>query len=260
MPKRFVKTAYICLLALFLTGCNGEVFYDDPVRPTPGVTAGVTGTVTGTPGKKDPEATKAPAVTTPDLEKKSAPYGILTRITHEAGTELLASEFVSGYEGTVTVLTAFSEAELLAVGESYAATIDCDGREVTVIVDISDSAAPVFQGIQDIEINEGDTIAYKKGVSAYDNVDGEVSFSVDNSGVDTEKAGTYTVTYSATDRAGNTAEVTATVTVNALRDQLQILVDDKADEVIRSVVTDNMTKREKAYAVFVWCHTNLTYK
>ena len=260
MPKKFVKIAYICLLALFLTGCNGEGFYDDPVSPTPGATSGVSGTVTGNPGKKDPDATKAPAVTTPDPGKKSAPYGILTRITHEAGTKLTPEEFISGYEGTVTVLTAFSEEDLLAVGASFAAAIDCDGREVTVIVDISDNAAPVFKGIQDIEINEGDTIAYKKGVSAYDNVDGEVSFSVDNSNVDTDKAGIYTVTYSATDRAGNMAEVTAKVTVNALRDQLQILIDDKADEVIRSVVTDNMTKREKAYAVFVWCHTNLTYK
>ena len=51
------------------------------------------------------------------------------------------------------------------------------------------------------------------GATAMDNVDGSVTVDVDAENVDTEEAGTYTVTYTATDVAGNTATATRTVIV-----------------------------------------------
>lgn len=52
------------------------------------------------------------------------------------------------------------------------------------------------------------------GVTATDNVDGDITSKVKKSGdVDTSKAGTYTITYSVSDNAGNTSEVKRTVKV-----------------------------------------------
>jgi len=78
-----------------------------------------------------------------------------------------------------------------------------------------DTQAPVFSGIHPIEILQGDGVAYRNGVSAVDDVDGEVSFSVDASSVDPNKAGVYSVTYRAADKAGNERIEKTTVTVVA---------------------------------------------
>ena len=57
----------------------------------------------------------------------------------------------------------------------------------------------------------------EQGASATDNLDGAVNVTISGS-VNTSTVGTYTITYSATDRAGNTSTETRTVTVNALPD------------------------------------------
>lgn len=79
--------------------------------------------------------------------------------------------------------------------------------------DTSDVTPPVIEGTHDIEILQGDGIAYREGVSAHDDCDGEVLFWIDASAVDPETAGIYTVTYHAKDSAGNEASVSVKVTV-----------------------------------------------
>ena len=79
--------------------------------------------------------------------------------------------------------------------------------------DMGDVMPPVISGTHDIEILQGDGIAYRNGVTATDDRDGEVVFWVDGSAVDPETAGVYTATYHAKDAAGNEASVTVTVTV-----------------------------------------------
>lgn len=83
--------------------------------------------------------------------------------------------------------------------------------------DMGDVMPPVISGTHDIEILQGDGIAYRNGVTATDDRDGEVVFWVDGSAVDPETAGVYTATYHAKDAAGNEASLTVTVTVIARR-------------------------------------------
>ena len=64
----------------------------------------------------------------------------------------------------------------------------------------------------DVTIPVGGTYS-EQGASATDNVDTNVTVSIDNSTVDTSTAGEYTVTYTATDAAGNQSQETITVTV-----------------------------------------------
>ena len=79
----------------------------------------------------------------------------------------------------------------------------------------TDTQPPVFSGVRDIEVWQGDGIVYREGVSAVDDRDGELPFTVDAANVNKDVAGVYTVRYRAVDAAGNEAVREATVTVKA---------------------------------------------
>ena len=127
-----------------------------------------------------------------------------------------------------------------------------------------DKVAPVITGTKDIEVYVGDAVSYKSGVSATDNVDAKPELIIDNSKVDLTKPGVYEVTYTATDAAGNTsAPVTVKLTVKAKPENFVApeVIYAKADSILAQFITDDMTDREKAEAVYVWTRrsVHLTY-
>lgn len=124
---------------------------------------------------------------------------------------------------------------------------------------LSDTVAPVIEGTKDITINLGDSVSYRKGVTATDDVDGEVEILVDNSKVDCNTPGTYTVIYSAVDSAGNKAQKKVTLTVLDSKVIGEEDVIPLADAVIAKVVPENASKYDTAYALFRWCRKNITY-
>lgn len=80
-----------------------------------------------------------------------------------------------------------------------------------------DMEQPVIEGTTNFEIEVGSasTIDYLQNVTATDNVDGNLtsSISVDSSKVDVNVVGSYDVSYTVTDAAGNKKEVTIKVNV-----------------------------------------------
>ena len=74
--------------------------------------------------------------------------------------------------------------------------------ELRVIVDAD---PPEFVGMYTLNVEKHSEPSYYYGISAVDARDGEVSFSVDTSRVDTSKAGTYYAVYTAEDKEGNVA-------------------------------------------------------
>lgn len=84
----------------------------------------------------------------------------------------------------------------------------------TYYTQLPDTTAPVINA-EDVTLTVGDTFDALKGVTATDDVDGDLTNSIVVSGdkVDTTKAGTYKVTYTVADAAGNEATKTITVTV-----------------------------------------------
>ena len=68
---------------------------------------------------------------------------------------------------------------------------------------ILDTTPPEFFGVRPLPVEKNSTPDYYVGVSAVDDRDGEVPFWVDASRVDTSKAGTYYVEYTAVDSEGN---------------------------------------------------------
>ena len=80
-----------------------------------------------------------------------------------------------------------------------------------------DTEKPVItlKGNSEITLNQGDKYN-DEGASATDNIDGDITSKIKVSGkVDITKSGTYTITYTVTDKAGNRTDVTRKVTVVA---------------------------------------------
>ncbi len=117
-------------------------------------------------------------------------------------TPELASDVDTSVPGTYTV--------------TYTAT-DAAGNigtaERTVIVDAVDKTAPIVTLTGATTVNvEQDSAYTDEGATANDNMDGAITPEM-TSDVDTSVLGTYTVTYTATDTAGNIGTATRTVIV-----------------------------------------------
>ncbi|WP_376741099.1 immunoglobulin-like domain-containing protein [Listeria booriae] len=89
-----------------------------------------------------------------------------------------------------------------------------EAAQTTLATGLPDSVKPVIDA-QDVMLYVGDEYDPKQGVTATDDRDGDVTDSVQVTAndVDTSQAGTYHVTYSVKDAAGNIATKTITVTV-----------------------------------------------
>ncbi len=113
---------------------------------------------------------------------------------------------------------------------------DNDGASATdtvvvVVKEVADTIKPVITVGSDITITEGESIDDAKllaGVSATDNKDGNVNVTIKSKGgLDSSKAGTYTITYEAKDAAGNVAQESKKVIVTAI-EKLDIIYHDSA--------------------------------
>ncbi|HHY81698.1 MAG TPA: DUF5011 domain-containing protein [Clostridiales bacterium] len=121
-----------------------------------------------------------------------------------------------------------------------------------------DTQPPVFSGIKDIVVFEGESVSYKNGITAVDDKDGEVDFKVNSSKVNLRKPGEYEITYTAVDAAGNEAIQKAKVIVKKLVVTTE-MVYEMADNILAKITKSNMTKREKAYEIFKYVRRNIKY-
>lgn len=106
-----------------------------------------------------------------------------------------------------------------------AGNVTTEKRKVIVL---ADTKAPKFSGMKDITTEKNKAPNYTSGVTAKDNWDGNVDFTYDDSKVNLSKAGTYYVTYTAKDQAGNKATARRKVIVNHDEADTKALVKDIA--------------------------------
>ena len=95
--------------------------------------------------------------------------------------------------------------------------VNSDTTTKKKITSQKDTEKPVItlKGNSEITLNQGDKYN-DEGASATDNIDGDITSKIKVSGkVDITKSGTYTITYTVTDKAGNRTEVTRKVVVVA---------------------------------------------
>lgn len=181
--------------------------------------------------------------------------------------DLSPEELVTNIEDATDVSCSFKEEPDLSKEATVPVTViltDEGGNTAEVdseVEVIEDTEPPVIDGVAPLEGFVGDPVSYKSEITVTDNCDKEVKLEVDNSDVDTETPGTYDVYYSATDRAGNTAEAETTIT---MKEKPEDYVEPEevyaeADEVLDEITTEDMTLKEKARAIYDWCRGNIGY-
>lgn len=87
------------------------------------------------------------------------------------------------------------------------------------IIKVQDTKNPIIEGVTDKKITEGDTIDLKQGITAKDEIDGDLELIVEGE-VDTSKVGAYEIKVKATDKNNNTTGETYRVTVNAKSEEV----------------------------------------
>lgn len=192
------------------------------------------------------------------------PVVIAKNVKAWKGDTVMASDFVDRISDISSVNLSFSQSPDFEKSGSQEVVVIAEDEygnrtQITSTLTITaDTEPPVFYGIKDKIVYEGDAVSYKKGVSVKDNRDTDVSFQVDSSKVNLGKEGTYTVYYTAKDAAGNKTTESATITVQKLVVSDELL-NEKVDGILAKIVKDSMTKREKAYEIYKWVKSHVAY-
>ena len=115
-----------------------------------------------------------------------------------------------------------------------------------------DTSPPKIMGVNKLSMFLGGTIAYRSGILLEDDLDPNPQLSVDSSQVNLSSPGTYPVTYTATDAAGNSSYAETTVTVAEAPDTYvdEAIIREKADKLLDKILTDGMTKEEQVNAIY----------
>ena len=167
-----------------------------------------------------------------------APYIILNgsvTINHEQATSYVdasatATDFIDGSVAVTTAgLVDSDRAGIYTL--SYSAT-DREGnvsRVLTRTVTVADTITPVITLVGDATLDvEQDSSYTDAGATAVDAVDGSITV-VTNGSVNTATPGSYTLTYTATDNAGNEATDSRTVNVTSSKIVLKVFTDEGVD-------------------------------
>ena len=178
------------------------------------------------------------------------------------GNKLDASAFVSDISDQSPVVCSFeTEPKWDSVGDQKVTVLLTDtsgnvGKCVSV-VHIGDYVQTIsFSGLDPIVICTGDTISYRSGVTCTDADGKSVTFTIDASGVDRNRQGTYQAIYTATDNNGASFRQTRTITVIVATEEL---VNSLCDEIIAQIIEDSFSTNEKIRAVWRWTKNNITY-
>lgn len=204
-------------------------------------------TITSTDGETHCECT----VTVQDT---TGPELTVNNVSVYKGEKVELSDFVgsvSDLSGDVT--TALVSQPVTTEAGKFTVTVeatDVYGNKTAcdaVLEVLEDTTEPEFSGLSAMTVEKGASPNYTKGVLAIDDRDGEVAFTYDDSKVDLSKAGTYYVTYKATDSSGNTTSAQRKIVVNPDKSDTQKLVEKIAaslpddPEAIRDYVREEIT-------------------
>lgn len=107
---------------------------------------------------------------------------------------------------------------------------------------IVDTDPPEFFGMEDMFVEKHSSPNYYYGVTAVDERDGEVEFTVDTSRVNMRRAGTYYAVYSATDKEGN---------VGSFRRQVVVNHDEEDTAALAASIAENLSSDVMAIRSYV---------
>lgn len=124
-----------------------------------------------------------------------------------------------------------------------------------------DLEPPIISGAQDLIIQVGDKVSYRRGVTVEDNRDESLSLQIDSSNVNIREPGIYPLVYYAEDMAGNLAQVEIRVTViektQSQQDPDALFL--MADEILAEITEPQMSQLEQAEAIYNWTKRHISY-
>jgi len=181
--------------------------------------------------------------------------------------KVTAMDFVGNIVDSTKVTARFEkEPDFTQVGDQTVSIILTDeGENETKLEAIltleADTEPPRIYGVQDTTVYLNTPVAYKKGVYVVDNRDTDIEVSVDSSRVNIKKEGSYKVIYSAADASGNSTSREVTFTVKEKPADLidREVVEEMAREILAKIITDDMTMKEKALAIYKYVNKNVFY-
>ena len=171
-------------------------------------------------------------------------------------------QFVTVSDATETALSFEQEPDWTKTEQKVTVlAVDGGGNRASIRFDLKllpDTEPPVLYGVRNRNCYVGEPVAYLSEVSAVDACDGEVEVTVDSSTVNASKKGSYYVTYTATDRAGNT--VSKRVTFFFFKPKVtEERAKEVADRIIERIFTDGMTLKEQIRAIHDYVFTHVHY-
>ena len=142
--------------------------------------------------------------------------------------------------------------------------VDVCGNETMVTITVTvihDTTPPQLMGVTELSIYLGSTVAYRKGIIVTDDTDPSPMLTVDSSQVDLSSAGTYPITYTATDCVGNTAvrETTITVTEAPQSYVEEAVILEAADAFLAKIITGDMSVREQVQVIYDYLDRGFYY-
>ena len=173
-------------------------------------------------------------------------------------------DFVAWAEDATELAFSFRQEPDLSLAGTQEVEIvarDSGGNETAATARLTlreDTEAPVIHGAVDLDYFLGESISYRKNVTVEDNCQEGVTLEVDTSGVDLTTEGTYPVTYTATDLAGNQSSATVNLTVRA-RMYSEEEMYAYADAVLEEIIEPDMSLRDKAWAIYSYVLSNVSY-
>lgn len=197
-----------------------------------------------------------------------SPKGETMPITVYAIFPPAAEDFVTYTEDVTDVSIAFGvQPDLTKEGTQQISILLTDegGNTTELYEDLTllfDKQAPEITGAREsITIYQGDTIAYREGITVTDDQDEEPDFTIDTDGVDLSTPGEYIVTYIASDDFGNTTTVDTKITVLEKRENYVDLdtIHEAVASRVAKIVTDDMTVEEQVRAIYKWIRNNSNY-
>ncbi len=199
------------------------------------------------------------------IEDTVAPTATVTPLSVYYGSPFpSADRFVSEIidKGPVTVSYETDPGETVTdQNEVHLVLTDQGGNKTsytTQCIIVEDTEAPAFLSFpEQLEANVGEMINWRSAVTAEDN-SGMVELSLDTSGADLEKAGTYTVCFVAADPAGNETRQEVQFILHDIS-VTEEMMDELCEEILSKIITEGMTAREELYAVWKYVGNRISY-
>jgi len=201
------------------------------------------------------------------VEDTTAPEAVPVDLDIKIGEDVRPEDFVtdvSDASDDLPILITYYETEPNVFGHDQIIAIKVEdhyGNYTVVHAGLTvqhNRAPPVIEGTDTIIINIGDPILFLQGVTAHDDFGRDLTerILIDNSDVDRNEVGVYTVRYTVVDFTGQSFETSETVHVLDINMEL---VNEEVDRALARIITEDMTQMDQVYAIFRWVRSNVSY-